>query len=460
MADRLTLDELGARTSASVDSLRQWAALGLIGRGGDDAFGPEDVQRTRLVRLLLRRGIDVDAIARAEKEQGFLAHYIEVMFPAGVGAIHSLPEVVRMLGVDPGAVHRFLEASGLRDRADLLDEEDVRALKAVRIALEAGFPEEALVQLAHVYADALGRVAEAETRLFHFYVHERLKTQGMSGAELMAASDAARSRTEPLVEPFVLYFHRRGMERARREDAVMHLQEDVGLVGPAQLPGQLSAAIVFVDLASFTPLTQAMGDELAAEVLERFSRIVRDAVTRQEGRVVKQLGDAFMLMFPEPRSAVTCALEIEDRTAAEPQFLAVRSGLHWGPVLYREGDYVGASVNVAARVAAEAQRHQVLVTAPVRREGAGLTDVDFVPLGTRRLKGLTDDVELFQVLWRAREGAEQRQIDPVCGMELGPGEVAARLSLEGRERVFCSQECLQRFVAAPERYRGATTGSS
>src|SRR5437870_1256569 len=81
---------------------------------------------------------------------------------------------------------RLLEASGLRDQANLLDEEDVQALKAVRIALEAGFPEKALVQLAHVYADALGRVAEAETRLFHFYVHERLKTQGLAGNELMA----------------------------------------------------------------------------------------------------------------------------------------------------------------------------------------------------------------------------------------------------------------------------------
>src|SRR2546428_2851430 len=107
MADRLTLDELGARTGASVDELRQWAALGLIGRGGDEAFGPEDVQRARLVGLLLRRGIDLDTIARAEKEQGFLARYIEVMFPEGVGAIHSVPEVARMLGVDPGSVHRF-----------------------------------------------------------------------------------------------------------------------------------------------------------------------------------------------------------------------------------------------------------------------------------------------------------------------------------------------------------------
>ena len=138
---------------------------------------------------------------------------------------------------------------------------------------------------------------------------------------------------------------------------------------------------------------------------------------------------------------------------------AVRSDLHWGRLLYREGDYMGASINVAARVAAEAQRHQVLVTAPVRREAAGLSDVEFVPLGTRSLKGLTDDVELFQVLRQASEGVRERQVDPVCGMELGAGEVAARLSLEGRERVFCSQKCLQRFVAAPERYRDAT-GSS
>ena len=59
---------------------------------------------------------------------------------------------------------------------------------------------------------------------------------------------------------------------------------------------------------------------------------------------------------------------------------------------------------------------------------------------------------------RGSEGAPRRQVDPVCGMELGVGEVAARLSFKGRERVFCSQECLQRFVAEPERYRDTTAG--
>ncbi|MFB3052780.1 MAG: YHS domain-containing protein, partial [Dehalococcoidia bacterium] len=78
-------------------------------------------------------------------------------------------------------------------------------------------------------------------------------------------------------------------------------------------------------------------------------------------------------------------------------------------------------------------------------------EVEFVRLGKRRLKGLAEELELFE----ARPvGAEEREkaIDPVCGMELGPGEVAATLTLEGEERAFCSDECLRRFVAAPEKY--------
>ena len=63
-----------------------------------------------------------------------------------------------------------------------------------------------------------------------------------------------------------------------------------------------------------------------------------------------------------------------------------------------------------------------------------------------------DALEVFEVVRRTAVPATPRLICPVCGMELDAAEVAARLSLEGRERVFCSQRCLQRFVATPERY--------
>ncbi len=451
MRDRLTLHELAQRSGERVERLAEWRALGLIDPTGDGELGWDDVQRTRLIQLLLRRGITLDAIARADREQGFLAHSVETMSPSGVRPARPLHEATEMLGHDPEAFRRFWSASGLGEQGEPLDDYDLQLLRAVRVALEAGFPEDALVQLARVYADALGRVADAEVRLFHFYVHERLKAQGLSGQELVAASDAARVRTAPLVEPLILYFHQRGLERAVREDAVMHLQEEAGLLPKPDVPGQLQVAIVFVDLSSFTPLVEAMGDEAAAQVLERFSRLVREAANRCDGRVGKQIGDAFMLLFPAPRAAVACALEIEWRAAAEPQFPAVRSGVHWGQVLYREGDYVGATVNVAARLAHEAGRHQVLVTAAVRTEAGTLADVEFVPLGRRRLRGLTEELELFEVV--ATTGQKPRRlVDPVCGMEIDAAEVAARLSVGGEERAFCSQECLRRFVQAPERY--------
>jgi len=152
------------------------------------------------------------------------------------------------------------------------------------------------------------------------------------------------------------------------------------------------------------------------------------------------------------QSDLICAIEIERRSAEEPQFPAVWTGIQSGQVLYREGDYVGTSVNVAARLAEEAERHQVLLTAGVRREAGSFPDVEFLPLGKRRLRGLAEDFELFAAVQRSTAGRSPGLLDPVCGMELDSGEVAARLSFGGQERVFCSQECLQRFVTSPERY--------
>src|SRR3989442_1320005 len=122
MGNTLALEELAELTAAPADQLREWRSLGLIGRESAETFRAEDVQRIRLIQLLLRRGIGLAAIARVEQEQGFLSRYIDVMFPAGVRAIYSLAEVNRMLGMDSGSVRRFWEAAGLGDRGDLLAE--------------------------------------------------------------------------------------------------------------------------------------------------------------------------------------------------------------------------------------------------------------------------------------------------------------------------------------------------
>src|SRR5256712_2531811 len=453
MSDALSIVDLARRTGEPVDLLREWRELGLISAPGQERFGPEAVERTRLVRLFVHRGIGLETIA-AWVRSGRMERYLELLVPRTSEAGHSIAEAATMAGLDPALVERMARAAVLGAADCTCAAEDASILRGLNPSLEAGFPEDALEQFARVYGAALGRVAESEAHLFHFYVRHRLQAQGLSGPALSEAMNAAGGLMPPLAEPAVLDFHRRALERAMREEAVMELGEEAGVPGQVEVPGQLTAAIVFVDLSSFTPLAEAMGDVKAAEVLERFSRLVRDAAGRSDGRVVKQIGDAFMLVFPDSRSALTCALEIERRTMAEPQFPAVRSGVHRGRVLYREGDYVGVNVNLASRLAAGAERHQVLVTGAVRHEAGGLAGVEFVGLGERRLKGIVEGLELFAAR-PAEATARERLVDQVCGMELRPTEVAARLALEGKEFAFCSQECLRRFVVAPDVYRVA-----
>jgi class 3 adenylate cyclase len=446
----LTLKDVSARTGEPEKRLREWRSRGLLAAAEGDLFGVEDVERARLVQILLRRGLSIDAVARAARD-GVLDRYMELLFPQGVGPAYSLAEAAEILGLDPALLRRVMASAGYAEGAEGLQEEDIEGLRSLRVAKDAGFPEEALMQAVRVYSDSLARVAEMESRLFHFYIHERLRAEGLTGSELDEATERAGNQVNAIMEPVILYFHRKGFQRAIREEAVMHLARQAGLVERGDVPGQMDRAISFVDLSSFTPLAEAMGDEKAAEVLERFSSLVREASTRWEGRVAKQIGDAFMLVFPDAPMAVACALEIEDRALLEPQFPAARSGVHWGSVLYRDGDYVGSSVNIASRVAAEAERHQVLVTESVRSEAKGLPGIEFVPLGKRRLKGLAEELVLFHA--RPEAGtAREKSIDPVCGMELGPDEVVARLSVEGSDLVFCSDDCLRRFVVSPERY--------
>jgi class 3 adenylate cyclase len=451
MDSRLTTDELVARTGETADRLLRWRELGLLARDveGTD-WRADDFDRVRLIQYAERRGVVADEIAAARETQGdVLGRYVTMSRGPRTRRITALDSAARRADLDQRVALRVWSAAGRRDEPDL-DDDDVATLRNVRSALATGLPEEAVLQLVRVYADALGRVAEAECRLFHYYVHDRLKSEGLAGAELVAATDAAAERLFAMIEPAIVYFHRKAWARALRDDMILHLVDEGG-AAPSSAPGEEQISILFVDLAQFTPLTEVMGDATAAEVVDRFSDIVRDAASRHEGRVLKQIGDAFMLVFRDAAEAVACALETDRLAALEHEFPALRFGVHSGRALYREGDYVGASVNVAARVLDAAERHQVLVTAAVRDQASDVSELTFRLLEVRALKGMAEPVELYEVQRSTERPA--RAVDPVCGMQLDVGRARARLRWHDRELMFCSDNCLRQFVATPERYR-------
>lgn len=442
-------DLVAQRVGVSLDDLRRWEELGLFARDPGGGFAPEALERIRLLRYAAERGFDVREIADlASREGDVLGRYvqfIETARPLG----RSLEEAAEEVGLDVEFMRRLWISSGQGDRDEILDD-DVESFRGLAAAVQAGMPPDTLLQVARVLGDSLARVADAEVRLFHFYVHQDLRASGLDGEQLHAVSIDAAHALRGLAEAGVTYYHRVSFERSMREDMLLHLAEDISDDDSAR--GALLVAVLFVDLAGFTPLTEVMGDSAAAEVLDRFSELVREGASTCRGRVIKQIGDEFMLVFPDGRAAVRFGLGLMDRVAHEDQFPGLRIGAHVGPALYREADYLGSTVNTAARVAATAQRGQFLASLAMREAFGDEPTAEWTSLGGRRLKGLSAEVELHEV--RSAQQHAAPTIDPVCGMQLTPDRCEIRTEWKGTEFFFCSENCRDRFLAAPEEFVG------
>ena len=281
---RLSAEELSAVTGEPVERLQRLRSLQLIGSEGDEGFAPEDAERIRLIQFLERREIGLETIARGERDEATLSSVVQFLFPHGLGPTYSLDQAVDIVGLDAEVARRLRDAAGVSD--DRIDKYDLEMLRNAKVALDAGFPEAALLQLARVYADALERVAEGEVHLFHFYVHEGLKSTGLSGRELVDNRKSVQAHLLPVVEPMIRYFHRLGLAKAVRADMVLHLAPNLARPVQTDSGGQLRLAILFVDMSSYTPLTEVMGDATAARIVERFSELVHAAAAQFDGRIV------------------------------------------------------------------------------------------------------------------------------------------------------------------------------
>ncbi|MCR4513445.1 adenylate/guanylate cyclase domain-containing protein [Aeromicrobium sp. 50.2.37] len=128
-----------------------------------------------------------------------------------------------------------------------------------------------------------------------------------------------------------------------------------------------TVAILFSDIEGSTALNHALGDRGWVQLLSRHDAVVNRAVSRHGGYVIKTQGDGFMVAFTDAAQAVAAAAEVQRRiTRARPgsrlSGVAVRIGVHQGSAVHRDGDLFGRNVAYAARVAAQAEGGEVLVS--------------------------------------------------------------------------------------------------
>ena len=207
--------------------------------------------------------------------------------------------------------------------------------------------------------------------------------------------------------------------------------------------------IAFVDLAGFTALTEAHGDESAVDLVEDFTRIARAGVADLHAEVVKTIGDAVRVAASTPADGIAAVKALFEACYDRDGFPEPRGGLHHGPVVARDGDFFGATVNLAARVASRAGSGQTLATTAVA-DAAQHAGIDLVELGPHQLRNVLDPVELWAI--ELCPTHVDLSIDPVCRMRVSCQAAVARVRHRGAEHWLCSLDCLRAFAADPDRY--------
>jgi adenylate cyclase len=384
----ISLAEASRLAGMSSSTLKRWADEGLV-PVQDGRWTRASAAQARVIARMRERGYSVDAIREAARGGRLAFGYAEDLFQVPEGR-YTREQAAELTGLEPELIERLMTLLGTPLSADgMLNEEDLKAMRHCANVLSSGFPLVAFLQLVRVYAQSIRRVADAEVRLFHLYVHEPLMQDEVPPLEIAEEMGELAADLLPVTGPLMEYMHNRYLRFYIEQDVVGHMEADIG--GAGRGLARVSMTFCFVDLTGFTRYTEEEGDEEALDMIERFIDTV-EATLPSEATIVKTIGDEVMVVSPEPATLTEWAVGFLALFQERPQ---PRVGIHRGAAVFRDGDYFGGDVNLAHRVVSRALGGEVLVTEAVVEAIDESDFLRFDAIGEVVLKGFPEPISLY-----------------------------------------------------------------
>jgi adenylate cyclase len=391
--ERISLSEAARRSGVPASTLKRWAEEKIVPvrRGRWTATA---AAQARVVARMRERGHSLEDLREAGREGRLAFGFTEELFSEDAADRMSLAAVAKETGLEPELIERILVILGTpKGRQRNLGPEDVAAMRHCARVLAAGFPLVAFLQLVRVYVQSMRRIADAEVRLFHLYVHEPLIRDAVPELEMAAEMGDLAADIMPLAAPLTEYLHNRYLRFFLEQDVVGHMEAGLEASTAEIELGQVTITLCFIDLTGFTRYTEEEGDMEALDVIENFVETV-EATLPREATIVKTIGDEVMVVSPDAASLTEWAVEFLRRFPRRPQ---PRVGIHCGEAVYRDGDYFGSQVNLAHRVVNRALAGEVLVTDRVGAAIEARERLELEPIGQVSLKGFPVPTDLFVV---------------------------------------------------------------
>ena len=344
---------------------------------------------TDLAARVARAGHGPEEIERAAVE-GRLPGLAVQSALGGGAAEFNLSDVARASGLRTAFVREVMQAlgrpnPGRGERA--FSRDDMELAKLISGFLDAGLPRGELLEVLRVLSRGMAQTADATRRL----VGNALLERGVSQDEVALRYIDATERLVPAVTDLLRLQLRAHLRTGISQKLV---SDDERVTG--RLTESREVAVAFADLVGYTRLGGQLPPEDVGRIAGRLAELAADTV-RRPVTLVKMIGDAAMFVSDDADALVTVVERLTRRIAEEgPDFPGVRAGIAFGPATTRGGDWFGATVNLASRVAGLAKPGQILATEEVEQRATGVSWTR--RRWRRKVKGIDERVRLYAVV--------------------------------------------------------------
>jgi adenylate cyclase len=391
---RLSLEELALESETTPERIRQLIEIGAFAPEADGTFSRGDVIRARVVSAFEAEGFSLDQMAIAIRERAIALHSLHLFYPdPSPRTGRTYGEFMESLGPRGEILGSILGAMGLSAPAP---DAPVRgAEEALLGALIEGWStvdEEYTLRAARIFGDSARRAAEAWVSLFAEAISIPVESTYTTLEEIVPRLLKPAAILSPLSPKLLSWLLERHLERTMNDLNIGRIERRLEQRGLIPTKPDHPPAVAFVDVSGYTRLTVDRGDEYGARTSIRLGELADSIVRRRGGRVVKLLGDGVLLLFDAPCVAIEAVVDLT-RSMVTAGLPAAHAGIHAGPVVERDGDVFGTTVNVASRIANHAPAGTILVSQPVI---LGCPDLEgrFEPLGDVQINGLVDPMML------------------------------------------------------------------
>ena len=392
---RNSAQELARRLGVEASWVVRLAEAGAIDRAADGTFDPGDVHRVRLLLAFEESGVPLDTLISASAAgQISLRYYDELHVPPAALTGRAYGEFAASLGDRRTHLQQLFAAFGIAEPdADVelsIDDETVLA-ECLDAIVTTGQPD-LVLRAIRMFGEGIRRAADAALGIYAEAVSRT--GENLAGLPVDEAFDRVLRPWARFARGSVdltSWLTRRHMSRAIDAYSIVESERILQETGFLATRDGSPPAVVFVDLTGFTRLTQEIGDEAAASLALKLGDVTVETVRSHGGRVVKLLGDGVLIRFGDAATAVEATLELLDALPAAG-LPTGHAGVASGPLIVRDGDVFGRTVNLAARISDVAPDGRLLVTEAVaegiaseglvlaRTEGALLQGIGLVPL--------------------------------------------------------------------------------